>query len=334
MPFINVLREHQEEIPAWIHQCHPETRLDSTIAQQMLNSRIVYYPGSGCRDGSSFEAFTRAHAAHCVIHADCGTEIDEVLAALNSIRGYRTLSAESVKQISYVEIGNILHLDENRIPGVLDQNPMAQKPALDGAVWCILERLPEYGEDHGPTRIAFLHVKCEAAWLFWNLWVRRDAGLKGPFALIVAPEHGGSIERFFGLNGSMVYGVGSGIMSQPCWIAYKDERTRAWKEYQKIAVECGFTLLQLHRDYESHLMMILASNSGEILKQRHLKQLVDKAIVRNPRASVMYAGRVMKARWLEAEETISRSDYREDYLAFFPEARDDWCFYGWEDWLS
>lgn len=42
----------------------------------MLQSRVVFYPGSDCRDGLAFELFTHSHAVHCVIHADVGTDLD------------------------------------------------------------------------------------------------------------------------------------------------------------------------------------------------------------------------------------------------------------------
>lgn len=59
----------------------------------------------------------------------------------------------------------------------------------------------------------------------------------------------------------------------------------------------------------------------------------EAAIAKDPLWAYHYAYFV-NSRWLEAEETIANSEYKDRYLEQFPEARDDWSFNGWIDWLD
>lgn len=60
----------------------------------------------------------------------------------------------------------------------------------------------------------------------------------------------------------------------------------------------------------------------------------EATIAKSPFRAHRYAKDVIKGRWLEGEEAIAKSEYKNWYLEQFPEARDDWSFNGWIDWLD
>jgi hypothetical protein len=240
MMTFNLLRTHRGVIPTWLANWDENTCLNAELFDAMLQSRVVFYPGSDCRDGLTFELFTHAHAAHCVIHADVGTDLDAVVNAMTgipgkvpSIRGYHP---KVLRRLNQGEAREVLRLDEQPVPGLNDPNPMAQVPDLAGAVFSILERKPDFGDEHGPTRLAFLHVKCEAAWLFWNLWLRPEPARPPAFGIIVAPEYGGSIERLFGRDGT-AYRLEGGYAKRPDWILYDRLENEEWRGYEIAATD-------------------------------------------------------------------------------------------------
>jgi hypothetical protein len=235
MSILEKMAAQHEAEPAWLNNIVVENSLTDTMFDAMLQSRVVFYPGSGCRDGLSFSLFTHTHAAHCVIHADVDTDLDDVLNAVtgipgkvSSIQGYRPTV---LRRLNQEEAREVLRLDEQPLPGLDDLHPMAQVPGLAGAVWSILERKADFGDEHGPLRLAFLHVKCEAAWLFWNLWLRTELNRPPPFAIIVAPEFGGSIERLFGPDGR-AYRLEGGQAKRPDWIYYSCSDVNQWPGYE------------------------------------------------------------------------------------------------------
>jgi hypothetical protein len=268
MSILGTLTAQHEEVPAWLNGIKPDSPLTVPIFKALLQSRVVFYPGSDCRDGLAFESFTHAHAAHCMIHADVGTDLDAVVnevtgipGSVPSILGYRP---KVLQRLTREEALDVLQLNEQRVPGLDDPNPMAQEPALGGAVWSILERNPNFGDQHGPARLAFLHVKCEAAWLFWNLWLLRSPA-PPPFAIIVSPEYGGSIERLFGTNGA-AYRLEGGSARLPDWILYdrpvnelQPKLEAEWPEYEVAANDQGLrptTLLRRRPD--DHPLVVAA----------------------------------------------------------------------------
>lgn len=227
---IDLLRAHKQVFPNWLAAYPKGAPLNAELFDAMLQSRVVFYPGSHCRDGLAFELFTHTHAAHCVIHADVMTDLDAVVAAVPGIRGYRP---EVLRRLNQGEAREVLRLDEQPVPGLDCDHWMAQAPALTGAVWSILERKPGFGDEHGPGRLAFLHVKCEAAWLFWNLWLRRSPAPPAPFALIVSPEYG-PIVGLFGSNGA-AYRLEGGHAKRPDWILYDCALGGEWLDYEEAA---------------------------------------------------------------------------------------------------
>jgi hypothetical protein len=72
--------------------------------------------------------------------------------------------------------------------------------------------------------------------------------------------------------------------------------------------------------------------AGNVIRGRFIEG--EKTIMQLPCYAVDYAIRHMKSRWLEAEQYIAKSmsnkpDSCSKYLKFFPEAKADWISKGW-----
>ncbi len=120
---------------------------------------------------------------HCVLHADLLHDSALVTHVLSRrfrpyihVAGYRVVD---LQQLDASTTRTLLALN--------DEHPWGEAPALQGACWEVLEREPEYTDDHGPPRLAFLHVQCEAVWLYWNLWARSCEC--APYAILLQ-DHG------------------------------------------------------------------------------------------------------------------------------------------------
>lgn len=112
--------------------------------------------------------------------------------------------------------------------GLDPSHPFDQNPQLQGACWAVLERQPDRTEEHGPSRLAFLHVQCEAVWLFWNLWVR--VRRPAPFGILIQDHGYGGNWTEFGQAGALhQLAVQSGRLPQ--WLL--STPNSSWPDYRQ-----------------------------------------------------------------------------------------------------
>ena len=224
-----ILNDVREPLPDWLARYEPgmidAPTHGARVIDAFLQGRIAFYPGSGVVDGELFETFTAAHAAHGVLHADLrhpASRVSEILG-----RRFRP----------YVHVAGYHPLDvrvwdaptTQAMLRLTPDHPFDQDPNLQGACWAILERDPDRSEAHGPCRLAFLHVHCEAVWLFWNLWVRGRR--TAPFALLLQDHGWGGNWTRFGRDGALHQAaVTSG--SLPKWLLSVPEL--AWPGYRRL----------------------------------------------------------------------------------------------------
>ena len=207
----SVLSHHREPTPAWL-EAFPDSGGDlGAAAAAFLDSRIAFYPGAGVVDGDLFEVFAASHSVHCVLHADLSQPASTVADILR--RRFRP----------YVHIAHYSVVDSRvwdaessaSILGLMGGHPYDREPELRGACFSILGREPHLTDEHGPRRIAFLHVQCEAVWLFWNIWIkgRRPA----PFAVLLQDHGWGGNWTKFGRGGALhKLAIQSGRL--PAWV--------------------------------------------------------------------------------------------------------------------
>ena len=312
---LEILRDNPEATPPWLDAFAADTPLNTEMFVAMLKSRVVFYPGAGINDGETFEVFTRSHAAHCVIHVDLDRNPRLVSRVVNGeipgprarIAGYRPIA----QQVLAPDVFQAL-------AGLESEHPFGQAPELGGAYWAVLEREAGLTDDHGPARIVFLHVQCEAVWLFWNLWCRLRT--TGPFAMLVQ-SHGGGGYPNFGADSDLHHlAVRYGVL--PEWILFglRYGGTTLWPNYypQADATSTGIRRLPPDLGGDDY-------QSGGRFLHVHERGLLSKIVTKetaltSPESAFLYARDVINGRWPEAEEIIEKSFGRHAYLAAFPEA--------------
>ncbi len=170
----DVLLGDREPFPEWLSTAN-EFR-----PEDFFSSNVVYYPGSGT-DWQAFQLFCGTHSAHCVVHIDYSVSSTDVQSSLKAehphhIRGYQPCVQFELASSDAVKL---LQLDATLCPD-------GQDLSVESSLWAVLERQQGFGDEHGPKRIAFLHVQAEAVWVCRSLW---RAFNPGPFAVIVQ-DHG------------------------------------------------------------------------------------------------------------------------------------------------
>lgn len=212
-----VLSQQPEPTPAWLDSYSTARGDLRAAAVAFLDSRIAFYPGAGFVDGDLFEVFAASHSVHCILHADLLQPASTVADILRRrFRPYMHIAHYSVVETTVWDAESTAN-----ILGLRGGHPYDREPELRGACFSILEREPHLTDEHGPRRIAFLHVQCEAVWLFWNIWIkgRRPA----PFAVLLQDHGYGGNWTKFGRGGALhKLAIQSGRL--PAWVL-SDERS-------------------------------------------------------------------------------------------------------------
>lgn len=170
----DVLGCQREQMPAWLltaNEFRPE---------DFFSSRVVYYPGSGT-DGQAFELFCGTHCVHCVLHIDLNTSASDIQRELAPDHPHHLEGYQPCVQIVLApeEAAELISLNPELCPD-------GQDPVIMSAIWTVLERQQGFGDQHGPERIAFLHIQAEAVWVCRSVWSELD---RTPFAVVIQ-DHG------------------------------------------------------------------------------------------------------------------------------------------------
>ncbi len=196
------LRDDAEQMPSWLAH-HAKGK--GFPRKEIFDSRIVYYPGSAT-DGHPLEVFGKSSAAHCFVYADYGYPEEEIRRQLTDDnhrkhpKGYRLLDLVDLKESHLTPRGWIRHIP----PPKPDSDFMNMRPRGGPfALWAVLERKEECGDDHGPKRLSILHVGADGVATFDALFCQPSGQL--PYAVLLQ-DHG------FGCNWTHFGGADS-----PCW---------------------------------------------------------------------------------------------------------------------
>ena len=154
------LGQYREDIPEWLKAYQPGK---SRSLADFLRSRIVYYPGSGF-DGDPVEVFGASHSAHCFIYADYWLPEDDVRAELRThgFKGYDILDEVSFSEREVMSATpwsrHFLTGEELRAAanGTARMRTCAHPEPY--ALLTVLERKSNFGDDHGPERLAILFL--------------------------------------------------------------------------------------------------------------------------------------------------------------------------------
>lgn len=214
----SILEQEGEDLPDWIRA---EPAFAKKTFESFLNSRVVFYPGSGS-DGHALRLFGSTHNAHCFAHADYGAQ-----GYGRNPKGYRAVIRE---ELSAPKLVRMLRLDEtHRFSELSARSCFRREHDFRGALWAIFKRMKSYDDSHGAEYLALLHVRAEAVWTFWNLWARR----RSPPHAIVLQDHGlGGNWAAFGGADAPLYKLASECEACPRWLLV-GENTKAWPGYRK-----------------------------------------------------------------------------------------------------
>ena len=212
----DVLGGEREQMPAWL------LTADEFRPEDFFSSRVVYYPGSGT-DGQAFELFCGTHSVHCVLHIDLYTSASDIQRELAPDHPHHLKGYSPCVQIvlAPADAAALLSLNPELCPD-------GQDPVVMSALWTVLERQQGFGDEHGPERIAFLHIQAEAVWVCRNVWGALD---RRPFAVVVQDHgFGGGWTRFGGRESPLYQYQFQRRRSLPRWLIVA-ENTRKWPTY-------------------------------------------------------------------------------------------------------
>ncbi|MGB9609641.1 MAG: hypothetical protein ACPL7M_01605 [Bryobacteraceae bacterium] len=195
-------RNYREQEPDWLylaqHTSDPQVRKE--FLKGFLQSRIVYYPGAG-RDGQPIKLFNRAHAAHAYIYVDYGISREQLHHNLTpnpedrtcGFRGYRTVTILDLEPHELGPWPPVYHLSRHQAAGSMWFVNKAEAPY---AALYVLERLPEFSDDHGARRFAILSLNGDGFATYDALFCQ-DASQAKPFCVVVQDHgFGGNWDRF------------------------------------------------------------------------------------------------------------------------------------------
>lgn len=201
MEMLTYLLNMGERVPAWLEEySRGDSRFDLC---DFLNSRILYYPGSGT-DLDPLALFARSRAAHCFIYVDYGLKKSEIerdilLGGNEFLRGYNRVDRINISDLGLLSGGFV----RNVSPDGMANAGFAQGFVRPYCFLEILERTGTLGEEDGPPRIAIMFLAAESIAAYDALFCQEPC--RPPFAMVVQDHgfggncdsfgHGGLLER-------------------------------------------------------------------------------------------------------------------------------------------
>lgn len=220
-----------ENLPQWLRKWNGRGAFP---VREFFASRVVFYPGSGT-DGQPVKFFGSRHAAHCFVLVDYGipkTLVENELGeAGHPFMGYARVGRSELRESDLTPNAWVRHLQPEQA------QPFQQAPEKPYAFVEVLDRLPGFGQDHGPKRLAILFLCADGVAAYDALFCQD--GAKAPYAAVLQDHgYGGNWTRF-GRGGQLEI-LSSQIERWPAFLLVA-ANTEVWSGYSAVdgAIEGG-----------------------------------------------------------------------------------------------
>jgi len=232
---------YKEEIPAWLANHKKGRKVD---VKQALQSRIVYYPGSG-NDGQPVHTFVSAHTAHVFFYVDYGLSKEDIQKQIAETgpRGYHTLDVIDVTEKELAPKGWRPHI-------TLSPDKVRYSGRRDGIEpYCLLfifERNEGYTDEHGAERFAVFFLFGDGIACYDALFGNKNA--IDPFCVILQDHgFGGNYDKF-GKGGLMEQIAINSDSFPELILAAVGDSTEVWNGYTQID-DVPYVIGGMHRNH-------------------------------------------------------------------------------------
>lgn len=226
MTIVEYLKNNESRpVPDWLAQAHAGMTFPR---DDFFQSRFLFYPG-GYIDGQPVKFFGSSHAVHCFVYVDFSYTRDNLMNTLDcetyGFRGYQSIARLEVEK------SELRATPWNPPPIRLDYRIFAERAmAYPFAVLEILQRKPDFQDEHGPERLAILLVAGCGFASFDALFTQSKD--YRPFA-ITLQDHGfaGNPDKFG--EGGLLSRLASSYHKRPKYLLVA-ENTTPWRGYRRL----------------------------------------------------------------------------------------------------
>ena len=218
-----------EAVPEWLANHTPGKKID---IQEVLKSRLLYYPGSG-DDGQPVKTFGETHSVHLFLYVDYLLTRERLVhnLAKRGFTGYHPLDRVEISESDLVPNGWKQHvrLTEEK------QRIMRMFVKEDVKPYCLMEiyeRDADRDETHGSSRFAVIFLCGDGIASYDAIFCNEASNVPAPFVLALQDHGFGCNYDRFGAGGLMEeVALRTGVYPKYMMVA---EHTMPWKGYGQI----------------------------------------------------------------------------------------------------
>ena len=231
-------KNYREPCPDWLNRV--QRGCDHIDLKDFFDSRIVYYPGSGC-DGHAVRLFGGSHSAHCFVYADYSMSKDQIIRALDTegsgywggFKGYHSLARISltIDQI-FPPDSRARSLYRLTTSKNLYSSYSCNSIEFYGLLQ-ILQRIDDLGDDHGPHRLAILFLGADAHAAYGALFCN---GSRNELFAAIIQDHGFAGNHSVFGEGGIMHKIAkcSNRFPELLLVAEQERGTTLWDGYSEI----------------------------------------------------------------------------------------------------
>ncbi len=258
---IDYLKMFAEETPDWLKNYNVGDAIDM---QEVLNSRILFYPGSG-NDGQPIRTFNQSQCVHVFFYVDYGISRQSLENVLEShgFLGYHRIDRVDISKQQLIPNGWIPAPIEKKKP------PRYWFVEENEVPYCfvdIYERDDNYDDSHGSDRFAVIFLFADAIAAYDAIFCNNRN--KPPFILVLQDHGFGGEYDSYGEKGAM---KGYADFSQ----VYPDillaaDHTPVWSDYE-LAQDVPSVIGGIN-----HNIRRLYIKKGALFKNKKLIELIER----------------------------------------------------------